>query len=416
MLIVLLSPFIFSASVQITADNFDDILNNSKQTSVFIKLWAPWCKFCKEMAPEWTKLAQSESLKESVIIAELECQENRELCKKFEGKNYPRIYYIDVKQNLTTRYLGPRTQEHFEIFIEKQLKFPLISVSNTEESLQPYLNLSQNKVATSFVFCFPNKDRDSLELARELAIKHRHYESQFLVIDTNEPNNSMQYFPLKENETKIIAITGPNITKELSCSFDDIRAEQFLYAHSIPFMNEFSPSVMQLTAEEKKAAFIMVTNKRTKTYDEWLMPIFNYANDYYPITMANCIDQQWICLYTSINVNDVEPHYLIFNRNKKLFWLYNNKNKSDESIKQWVTDVYHGKVRSQGPGTGFLSLILEPIYDQRAAGETVSLVPYVVIPLVVLFMISAACIDFCKDVKKMTKESEESLSKNQHRE
>lgn len=54
-----------------------DTLNDAKASGQpwFIKFYAPWCGFCKKLAPAWVQLAKD--LKDQVNVAEMNCDEYR---------------------------------------------------------------------------------------------------------------------------------------------------------------------------------------------------------------------------------------------------------------------------------------------------------------------------------------------------
>ena len=49
---------ILGANVKIVGKNFDDVVMNS-DADVFIKMYAPWCGHCKQLAPQYQKAAQA---------------------------------------------------------------------------------------------------------------------------------------------------------------------------------------------------------------------------------------------------------------------------------------------------------------------------------------------------------------------
>ena len=73
------------AVFSLTSKNLDETLKNYEY--VFIKLFAPWCPHCKQMAPEYEKLAkrvESEKLNDRILIAQVDCDVERDLAMKFQ--------------------------------------------------------------------------------------------------------------------------------------------------------------------------------------------------------------------------------------------------------------------------------------------------------------------------------------------
>lgn len=75
--------------VQLTSDTFEDQLSGADIG--LVKFFAPWCGHCKSMASDWEAAADTFADNEKVVIAEVDCTENRELCGKYEVQGYPTL-------------------------------------------------------------------------------------------------------------------------------------------------------------------------------------------------------------------------------------------------------------------------------------------------------------------------------------
>mmetsp|Transcript_50273 Transcript_50273/g.126196 ORF Transcript_50273/g.126196 Transcript_50273/m.126196 type:complete len:124 (-) Transcript_50273:37-408(-) len=93
-----------AAVVELTADNFDTIIDGSKPA--LVKFYAPWCGHCKRLAPTWDELAKSAS---GFGVAKVDCTEHRDLCSKFEVRGYPTIkLFVDGEHS--EDYRGARDE------------------------------------------------------------------------------------------------------------------------------------------------------------------------------------------------------------------------------------------------------------------------------------------------------------------
>jgi len=84
-----------SSVISLNSRNFD---GRTRKGNWFIKFYAPWCGHCQMLAPVWEEV--SGELLEEVEVGEVNCDENRALCSRFDIKYYPTIWYLSSKKTL----------------------------------------------------------------------------------------------------------------------------------------------------------------------------------------------------------------------------------------------------------------------------------------------------------------------------
>ncbi|MDH5807038.1 MAG: thioredoxin [Candidatus Methanomethylicaceae archaeon] len=77
--------------IELTDENFDFIVNNSKQL-VVIDFWAPWCGPCMIMAPIFERLAKK--FEGKVLMAKMNVDENMEIPQRFNIYGIPTFIFI----------------------------------------------------------------------------------------------------------------------------------------------------------------------------------------------------------------------------------------------------------------------------------------------------------------------------------
>jgi len=81
-----------SSVVDLTPDNFDSIVDGSK--NVFVEFYAPWCGHCKNLAPAWEQLADAFKGQDSVVIAKVDADSHRDLGTRFGVSGFPTLKFF----------------------------------------------------------------------------------------------------------------------------------------------------------------------------------------------------------------------------------------------------------------------------------------------------------------------------------
>ncbi|KAJ1657272.1 hypothetical protein IWQ61_003301 [Dispira simplex] len=109
-----------SAVVELTPDNFDKVLDESK--SVFIEFYAPWCGHCKSLAPIYEELANAFShTKDSVVIAKVDADAHRELGTRFGITGFPTLKFFKDDKTQPIDYKQGRDLDSLTSFITSQV-------------------------------------------------------------------------------------------------------------------------------------------------------------------------------------------------------------------------------------------------------------------------------------------------------
>merc|ERR1719167_92789 len=103
----------------LVASNYERVTSDVSKT-VFVKLFAPWCGHCKQVAPTWVKLGEhfsdSEGQKD-VVIAEMDLSANQIETLKVNG--FPTFRLYKAGSSETVDYTGPRNVEDFVKFVKE---------------------------------------------------------------------------------------------------------------------------------------------------------------------------------------------------------------------------------------------------------------------------------------------------------
>ncbi len=100
----------------ITKENFAEKIEKAPQPAL-VELWAPWCVYCRRLAPALDRLA--EKLGEKMVVGKINIDEQPELAEKLDASTIPTLY---VYQNGAhgEKLVAPASQAQVETWIESQ--------------------------------------------------------------------------------------------------------------------------------------------------------------------------------------------------------------------------------------------------------------------------------------------------------
>ena len=131
-LFTLLSLFFFAKSYAAVVELTDATFEHQTQSATgqttgkwIVKYYAPWCGFCKSLAPTWEELSErlGESEVNDVIVAKVDCTEEKDVCDRFKIKGFPAIKYFADRKMFT--YKGDRDIDSLYEFVTGGFKSAL---------------------------------------------------------------------------------------------------------------------------------------------------------------------------------------------------------------------------------------------------------------------------------------------------
>jgi thioredoxin len=81
----------------------------SRQTPVVVDFWAPWCVWCRKLAPIFAEVAAA--LKDEIVFASVNVDEERELAEEYGISSLPTLkFFCDGREIGETVGAPPRDQ------------------------------------------------------------------------------------------------------------------------------------------------------------------------------------------------------------------------------------------------------------------------------------------------------------------
>jgi protein disulfide-isomerase A6 len=104
--------------MQLKALNYENVL---KDKFVLVKFATEWCGFCKKLAPVYENLALAfKGDEDKVVIAEVDCTNNADICDRYEIKGYPTLVFFKHSLEPSETYNGGRDLESMVSYVNKQ--------------------------------------------------------------------------------------------------------------------------------------------------------------------------------------------------------------------------------------------------------------------------------------------------------
>jgi len=117
-LLSLVSVALSSNVLDLTASNFDEVVNGDK--SVFVEFFAPWCGHCKALAPEYEIVADAYVKESNVVIAKVDCTVEKDLASRFGVTGYPTLKFFKKGKTEPDAYNSGRTADDIVSFINRE--------------------------------------------------------------------------------------------------------------------------------------------------------------------------------------------------------------------------------------------------------------------------------------------------------
>jgi protein disulfide-isomerase-like protein len=103
------------ALVELDSNNFDEVVLRSGKP-VFVDFYAPFCKYCKDIDPEYLRLAETFQ-DTGIVIAKVDSYTNKEIGERYDIQGWPTFKLFDGRSSTPIVYDSGSTVKWFSQFI-----------------------------------------------------------------------------------------------------------------------------------------------------------------------------------------------------------------------------------------------------------------------------------------------------------
>ncbi|XP_065319482.1 protein disulfide-isomerase-like isoform X2 [Gordionus sp. m RMFG-2023] len=276
------------------AEDYIEVLtdeNEAKMISpthnIFVEFYAPWCGHCKQLEPEYVKLAgfindltkgsdqgselgeeSPQALAKTIKIVKCDATVNKNLAEKYKVQGYPTIKFISKDKSEVSNYNGNRKAEDMRDWILKKIG-PQIKIIKKLEDLE---NLIDSHDVVVFGYFKDPEGFQFTEFKQVAAIledtpfvaTHDASIAKHYKMDTNKHDNGLILFK-KFDEGSVHHYD----------KFDDDDIAFFVKSNRMPLVSEFTEqNANKIFTEEHQKHILLFEHKSAPQHDN-NMKIFN---------------------------------------------------------------------------------------------------------------------------------------------
>ena len=184
--------------IELTQENFDAM---TADKTVFIKMYAPWCGHCKELAPDWERMAREWAHHKQALVASVDCTKEEEWCVSMGITGFPTLLFGDPSEGgvFLETFSGDKTYEGLSQFANETLTKPICSPGNPSLCDKP----QREKIKSMWKMSISDLDSSIQEKEQSIEQAEKDFQLSFETMqaayDKHSQDHELRKVQLKNN-------------------------------------------------------------------------------------------------------------------------------------------------------------------------------------------------------------------------
>ncbi|CAM6084019.1 unnamed protein product [Calypogeia fissa] len=328
--------------------NFTDTVE--KHDFIVVEVYAPWCGYCKKLAPEYEKAATTlKSHDRPIILAKVDANEdeNWPLAEKFGVKGFPTLIIFRNKGEFISYYKGTRDEAGIVDYLKKlsgSASVELTSAQQTEEFLK------ENEKETVVIGVFDKLQGEEYENFTKVVDAQRQRSSYVFAHTVDASYLPESDVPVKAFTIRIYKNFDDKTADSADFSTEDLT--KFLETESLPLITKMSKKKEHIRAllkfteshndkvflfragsqtDEDPAAVLAALKKDAKDFKEKGL-IFMFAEEE---------ENAYALQFFGLKAENLPAYVIQTDKGEK----YVSKNAKPEQLSPWLDDFLAGNLK-----------------------------------------------------------------------
>jgi protein disulfide-isomerase A1 len=323
----------------VTADTWADIV--ASKDFALVEFFAPWCGHCKNLAPEYKKLAEAFEGHENVAVVDYDCtaKGNEDLPNKYGVQGFPTIKLFKKGEEYLN-YEGERKFEAMRAWLNKKTGPAVITLKNKED-LDALIKKSDQEDLNLVVGFFETEDSQNRKTFAKVAEGKGLDDFNFAEMINFEDEASYGGDDTKDDVVLFRHFDDKRLT---TSDFDKL--EEFILAEGFPLVDEIAKAYRRLSTAALPVGVLFIDPSKDNT--EALKEITEVAEKFKgKINFAHADGVQYNQYAKNLGVDiDDLPEFVLTDLHERKNYPYKDADKIDsDEIISWLQDVLDGKVK-----------------------------------------------------------------------